>query len=46
MAEVIRKKVRWKTGKRKCGSRKWKWGWVTIKAGSVKKAGKPGEKKG
>lgn len=41
MAQTVRKKVRWKTGKRKCGSRVWKWGWVTVKQASSKPAAKP-----
>lgn len=45
MAELIRKKVRWKTKKRKGGSRVWKWGWVTVKAPSTRKGSKAAEKK-
>jgi hypothetical protein len=45
VAELIRKKVRWKTKKRKGGSRVWKWGWVTVKTSPSKKGARSGEKK-
>lgn len=41
MAEV-RKKIRWATGKRKCGARVWKTRWITIKTSGPGKG--PSEK--
>ena len=45
MPQMIRKKIKWATKRRKCGSRVWKTKWVTV-AQQTPKAPKPerGEK--
>ena len=33
MPETIRKKIKWATGRRKCGKRVWKSRWITVVKG-------------
>ena len=43
MPEMIRKKIKWATKRRKCGTRVWKTKWITVpQVTSVKQ--KPAEK--
>lgn len=37
---IVRKKIKWSTGKRKCGSRVWKSKWVVVHMAPKGKAAK------
>ena len=46
MPQMIRKKIKWATKRRKCGARVWKSKWITVpqQTPKVAKSEKPGEK--